>query len=482
MTDNFSARLGKSARSWTRREPFHEGRAELARDEVLVGKNLQMHRDARLDAVDDRHLEHAPHPRNRFLPIAAMDDDLRDHRIVVRRHGTFRMRERLEADARAARHAEGVNDARRRHERLGILGVDPALDRVARERDVALFEWQRLSRRDADLRFDDVDAGHHLGDGMFDLKPRVGFHEIEVARRIHEELERARVRVLHRLRGVDDDRAHLAAQLVAQRRGRRFLDELLVTPLNRALAFAEVDNGAVLIAEYLELDVPGRLDVLLDVHVGDAERGFRLALRRLERMRQFSGIPDDTHAAASAAGCRFNDDRIADVFGDLERLLFALDGAVAARQNRHAGFAHHTPGTRLVGHQPDDLRVGTDELDVAGQADFSEVRALGKKSVARMNRIGAGDFSGAYHGGNVEVTVGASWRSDADVFVGELHVQRVLVGFGEHGNRLDAEFLARVDDAQRDFPAVRDEDFLEHYAVRTANRRSPYCTGWPFST
>ena len=60
-----------------------------------------------------------------------------------------------------------------------------------------------LAGRDPDLLLDDVDAGHHLGDRMLDLQARVRFHEVEAAVRIHQELERAGVRVLHRLGGVD---------------------------------------------------------------------------------------------------------------------------------------------------------------------------------------------------------------------------------------------------------------------------------------
>ena len=74
----------------------------------------------------------------------------------------------------------------------GILGVDAALDRVAAELDVALPERQPLAGRDPDLFLDDVDAGDELGDRMLDLQPRVRFEEVEVPRRVHQELERAR--------------------------------------------------------------------------------------------------------------------------------------------------------------------------------------------------------------------------------------------------------------------------------------------------
>src|SRR5215471_4399555 len=157
--------------------------------------------------------------------------------------------------------------------------------------------------------------------------------------------------------------------------------------LDRTLALAQMDDGAVLIAEDLELDVARRLDVLLDVHVGDAERRLGFPLRRLERVRELTGVADDAHPASAAAGRRLDDHRIADVLGDLERLLFAFNGSVAAGQNRDAGLAHDTARAGLVGHQPDHLWIGPDELDVAGAADFGEIRTFGKETVAGMNRI-----------------------------------------------------------------------------------------------
>ena len=168
-----------------------------------------------------------------------------------------------------------------------------------------------------------------------------------------------------------------------------------MAPLNRALALAQVDDGAVMIAEHLELDMPRRLDVLLEVHVADAKRGFRLALRGLERVRELGCGPHDAHAAPAAAGCRLDDDGVADVLGRLDRLVLGLDRAVAARQDRHAGLLHDAARPRLVAHQANHLRVRTDELDVARLAHFREVHALGQEPVARVDRVGAGDLGGA---------------------------------------------------------------------------------------
>src|SRR5262249_47399571 len=205
-----------------------------------------------------------------------------------------------------------------------------------------------------------------------------------------------------------------------------------------------------------------RLYVLLDVHVGDAKRRFRLALRGLHGVRQLGRRPHDAHAAAAAAGRRLDDDRIPDLFRELQRFLFVVERAVAAWQNRHARLLHHAPRARLVAHQADDLRVRPDELDVAGLADFGEIRALGQESVAGMDRVGAGDLGGADDGGDVQVAVGAARRPDADVLVRELHVELVLVGLGIDRDGLDPQLAAGIDHPQRHLAAVRDQYFLEH--------------------
>ena len=85
--------------------------------------------------------------------------------------------------------------------------------------------------------------GHHLGHRVLDLEPRVRLHEVEAAVGIHQELEGAGVAVLHRLGRVDDDAAHPPADLLAERRRRRLLDQLLMAPLDGALALAEVHAG-----------------------------------------------------------------------------------------------------------------------------------------------------------------------------------------------------------------------------------------------
>src|SRR4029450_2360640 len=68
------------------------------------------------------------------------------------------------------------------------------------------------------------------------------------------------------------------ARLGRQERRRRFLAELLVAALNRAVPLAQMKALAVAVGEYLDLDVARVLDELLAVHLRRAERGAGLRL------------------------------------------------------------------------------------------------------------------------------------------------------------------------------------------------------------
>src|SRR3546814_3719704 len=83
-------------------------------------------------------------------------------------------------------------------------------------------------------------------------------------RRSSELLDRPRAIRADRLRQRDALFAHRLAHLVGDERRRRFLDDLLVAALDAALAFVEVEDIAVLVAEDLNLDVARVEDEFLD--------------------------------------------------------------------------------------------------------------------------------------------------------------------------------------------------------------------------
>src|SRR5689334_25227092 len=80
--------------------------------------------------------------------------------------------------------------SRRRHTRWNCDWSSDVCSSDLRERHLALLEREPLAARDANLFFHDVDAGHHLGDRMLDLQPRVRFHEVEASVGIRSEERR----------------------------------------------------------------------------------------------------------------------------------------------------------------------------------------------------------------------------------------------------------------------------------------------------
>ena len=67
----------------------------------------------------------------------------------------------------------------------------------------------------------------------------------------------------------------------AVERGRgAFLPDLLVTPLQRAVAFAEMDGPAAAVAEHLDFDVTRLLQIFLQIDRSIAERRFGLVATR----------------------------------------------------------------------------------------------------------------------------------------------------------------------------------------------------------
>ena len=138
---------------------------------------------------------------------------------------------------------------------------------------------------------------------MLHLQPRVHLQEVVIAVQI-EELDRAGPHILHRARRPHRRLAHAGAQLRGGHGRRRLLHQLLVPPLNGALALAEVNQVAVFVAEYLHLDVAGRIQITLQVDRGVAEGGLGLPAGGGQRALQVAELLHDAHPLATASGRR----------------------------------------------------------------------------------------------------------------------------------------------------------------------------------
>ncbi len=275
----------------------------------------------------------------------------------------------------------------------GVLGVDPELDGMAAGHDVRLAQPQRLAGGDPDLEGHEVDAGEHLGDRVLDLDPAVDLDEVRVAGAVDEELEGADVLVA---RGHDGPNRRLRqgrAGLRRQRRRRRLLEDLLVAPLDGAVALAEVDAGAEPVDRDLDLDVAVVVEPLLEVDRVVAERGLRLGAADLDRRLQLPRGPDHPHALAAAAGGRLDEHRVADPVGFAERVVLVADHR-RARDRRQPEPTEQAAGALLRGEPVEHVGRRPDEGQVVGANDLGEGLVLAQEAVARVDRVAAGHERG----------------------------------------------------------------------------------------
>ena len=281
---------------------------------------------------------------------------------------------------------------------------------------------------------------------MLDLDPPVQLEEVEVAAGEHE-LRRARARVADRAREGDGGAAHRGAQLGVERGGGGLLEHLLVAALDGAVALAERDDGAVRVAQQLDLDVAGPLDVALAEDRAVSERGRRLPGRRLERLLQVGRRAHDPHPAPTASGGGLDEEGIA----ELRRL--------AARDDGHPRLGRDPLRRELVAALPKRLGRRPDPDEAGSRHRGREVRILGEEAVAGMDRVGAGFLR------SPDVLLGVEIAGDPHRLIGRACVQSLDVVRRNDGDRGDLELTARPEDAEGDLASVCHQQLPDRHLV-----------------
>src|SRR6478672_688182 len=80
--------------------------------------------------------------------------------------------------------------------------------------------------------------------------------------------------------------------------------------------------------------------------------------------------------------------------------------------------------------------------------------ALRQETVAGMDGLGAGALAGIHDPVDQQVAFGGRRRPDRDRLIGHLDVERVAVGLGIHGYRLDPHVAGGLDNATGDLAAI----------------------------
>ena len=176
----------------------------------------------------------------------------------------------------------------------------------------------------------------------------------------------------------------------------------------------------------------------------------------------------DAHALAAAAGRGLDHHRIADLVGDLHRVLGVLDHAEMAGHGRDLGRGGGLLAISILSPiAAMALGLGPMKTMPAFSSATGKRLALGQEAVARMHRLGAGLPAGLDDlVDHADRTAAAGGGPMCDGLVGHLDMQRVAVGVGIDRDRLDAHPARGLDDAAGDLAAVGDQDFLEHAVLR----------------
>src|SRR3989344_545421 len=395
---------------------FDESGVEFSRLELGCGEDLQIEGLGGLHAVHAHVEQRAPCPCQGLVPGERPDREFGAHGVVMRREFVTGVDRCVGTHARAARRVIARDASIARQEIVfRVLGVDAELDGVTAPAHVFLPEGNGLALGDAYLFLNDILAGDLFRYGVLDLQARVHLHEIELAVLVEQEFDGAGVLVIDTAGRTHAQVAHGGALFFGELRGRGDFDQFLVAPLDGTVALEKMDDVALLVAEYLHLDVARIDDGLFQVHLGTPEGLGGFGDDALVGALEFVFAVAATDAAPAATRGGFEHDGVADFFGQLQGLGDVLEVALATRHHRHAGGDHGGARGGFIAHAADGVHGRADIDDAAAGADFRQLGIFREKAVTGVQGIATGGHRQVHDAMGVEVAAHHAHRDFAAV-------------------------------------------------------------------
>ena len=231
--------------------------------------------------------------------------------------------------------------------------------------------------------------------------------------------------------------------------------------LGGAVALAAERDAALGVRDDLRLDVTGTVDVALDEDRPVPEVRLRFAGRAFERVVELVGGAGDAERLAAPAHHRFHRERVAVLLGEGARGLL-VDRLARTGHDGHAGFDRRVARRDLVAHLRHGLGRRPDPDEARVLDGSCEGLVLGEEPVAGVDRVGLRFLGHLEDLVNAQVAGRRRRGAEQVRLVREVDVQRVTVGLGVHGDRLQAKVVQRPRNADGDLASVRDEHLAEH--------------------
>ena len=262
---------------------------------------------------------------------------------------------------------------------------------------------------------------------MFNLHTGVHFNEVELAVLV-QKFKSTGTPVRNFLAGGNAALTNPLDQLARNARGWGFFNDFLVAPLHRAIALAQVNRVFKFVGQDLDLNVPGVLQEFFQVHRWVAKSCLRLCFGRGHGIHQGRLGVHHPHATAATAPSGLDDHRVAHSSGDPPNLDWvARQFPLRTGHTGHTGLDHGLLGRDLVTHDANRLRRRPDKLKAAFLNSLGKICVFAQKTVARMDRLGVGDFRSRNNGRHIEVAQGRRRRADAHRFFSQLDILGLAV-------------------------------------------------------
>jgi len=309
---------------------FNKSGIAVSFSESRMVEHVEQKSDVGLYALDLRLTKSAHSLSGRSFKGVGKSSQLDKQAVVVRgNHRSGKSVAAIQTDSVSGSAPIELNRSSIRGKAVGrIFCGNSALYRIAVQPDILLIfdshfvGIERITLSDENLRLHDIDSSNNFRHRVLHLNPRVHLNEVVVSMLIQQEFHSTGASVVDRpgdLQRVFTDGVSL---LFAQAQRRRELDNLLMSPLDRAVSFTQMYHVAVPVAQHLYFYVFRAFQVFFDKDIVNTERLFRFALGASVFRNQVLFASDDTHTSSAAAGCRLEHDRISALSGKLLSFLF----------------------------------------------------------------------------------------------------------------------------------------------------------------
>ena len=461
---------------------LNEARVAVARNERGVIEHVQNERRVRFDALDLGFFQRTNSLATGIVKAVSVSRHLYQQAVVIRRNGgTGEAVTAVQANAIARSSAVQLQKARVGNEAHGrIFRSNAALNSITAHgnaflrRNVNLIGVKRIALRNKNLVLHDVDARNAFGHGVLYLNARIHLNEVMVAVFVQQELHGTRAAIVHEARDFQSVFADRLALLIGQAQRRRELDNFLMAALNGTVALKKMHDVAVFVAQNLNFNVLGVLDVFLNEDVIVAERFCRFALCGVIFVEQVGLVAHNAHAASAAACSCLQNNGITAFVCEIDSFLVALDGFLDTRNGGDAHFIGNNFRLNLIAQLVHHVRSGANELNARAFACLREIGILGQETIARMNCVGAfrlcqgNDLIDGKIRGNGSLSLANLVR-----FIGLCSEQSSLILLRINRDGSDAQLFASANDSNRNLASVGNKDPLD--VLNLAHDGLPFC-------